>query len=326
MKRILTILAALLVWAVSSAREDNLDLGLETRVSFTTSDSFAFDYCALYAKGSVGEKFSYYMYGYPNKITRDQSYFDAMSWAMLAWKPSEHFKIELGKQMIEYAGTEYDYKPLDVFAPAEYWNNYAAFQLGVTGQYLTASGDIFSVQVSQSPFDKYSPSSSLYAYSASARGSHDVFGYSASFNMFEYSADKFAAHQVLSGWTRLGPVKLELDLINRTAASDFKLLKDFSLVSQAIVTVGGGVQLFVKYTHDNNNDSNDFDYMVKQLSDISVITGGVFWRPEYAGGRVRFHAYYSSVSGHSSPAGSVLQPGTSHFCIGTTWDIKLVER
>ena len=319
-------MAALLVWAVSSAREDNLDFGLETRASFSTSDSFAFDYCALYAKGTIGEKFSYYMYGYPNKIVKDQSYFDAMSWAMLSWIPSEHFKIELGKQMIEYAGTEYDYKPIDVFAPAEYWNNYAAFQLGVTGQYLTGSGDIFSLQISQSPFDKYFTDMDLYSYSASARGSHGVFGYSASFNMFEYSEDRFAAHQALSGWTHLGPVKLELDLINRTDAKDFKLFKDVSLVSQAIVTVGGGFQLFVKYTHDNNQDSNDFDYMVKRMSDISVITGGVFWRPAFADGRIRFHAYYTSVSGASSPAGSVLQPGTSHFSLGTTWDIKIVKR
>lgn len=308
------------------AQEDKMDSGLETRVSYSVPGSFGFDYCALYAKGDLGDKFSYYMYGYPNKISTSASFFDALSWGMLTYAPAEHFKIEFGKQMIEYAGTEYDYKPIDVFAPAEYWNNYPAFQLGLTGQYLNDSGDIFSVQISQSPFRKYSTGKEFYAYSVSARGSRDVFGYSASFNVMEYDDNAFAGHQALSGWAFMGPVKLELDLINRTGMSEFEFFKDYSIVSQVILDMGCGVKLFGKITTDKNASDRRYDYLVFNGADLTGLTAGLHWYPESAGGNVRLHVYYSSVRGTQSSLGGTLKPGTSLLSLGATWNISFIHR
>lgn len=308
------------------AQKDKMDFGLETRVSYSVPGSFGFDYCALYAKGDLGDKFSYYMYGYPNKISTSASFFDALSWGMLTYAPAEHFTIEFGKQMIEYAGTEYDYKPIDVFAPAEYWNNYPAFQLGLTGQYLNDSGDIFSVQISQSPFRKYSTGKEFYAYSVSARGSRDVFGYSASFNALEYSDNAYVGHEVLSGWAFLGPVKLELDLINRSELSRFELFKDYTMVSQAILDLGNGVKVFGKFSKDRNASDAQFDYMVRQGADLTGLTAGLLWYPESAGGNVRLHVYYSSVRGTQPSLSGALKPDTSLLNLGATWNISFIHR
>ena len=327
MRRFLVlILSAVFFCTAVDAQEDSMDFGLETRASFSTSGSFAFDYFALYAKGDLGDKFSYYMYGYPNKITSTPSFFDALSWGMLSYKPVEHFKLEFGKQMMEYAGTEYDYKPIDVFAPAEYWNNYPAFQLGLTGQYLTDSGDIFSLQVIQSPFRSYSTGKQYYAYNASARGSRDVFGYSASFNVFEYADNAYVDHEALSGWAFLGPVKLELDLINRSELSRFELFKDYTMVSQAILDLGNGVKVFGKFSKDRNASDAQFDYMVRQGADLTGLTAGLQWYPESAGGNVRLHAYYSSILGTQSSLGGTLKPGTSLLNLGATWNISFIHR
>lgn len=326
MKRLNITVIALCILASASAQEKPLDLGLETRTSFSTEGKISFDYFAIYAKGTIADGFSYYFYGYPNRIPTSTSYFDALAWGMLSYAPSRNWNFEIGKQALEYAGNEYDYKPIDVFTPSEYWHNYAAFQLALTGQYILDSGDKFSIQAGESPFSKHSAGNTLYSFSASARGSHDSFGYSASANFLEYSRGEYAAHQALSGWAYMGPLKLELDVINRADAGHMQILKDFSVVSQAILTLGKGVQIFARYSKDQNFSDDYFDTMVYRGEDVSVMTEGIMWRPESAEGRVRFHLYYTSVSGKESPLHSSVKVGSSSLNFGATWDIKFIKR
>lgn len=326
MKRLSSIAIALCVASCAFAQEKSIDLGLETRVAYSSEGRVSVDYCALYAKGDIGGGFSYYFYGYPNRFNSTPSYFDALSWGMLAYSPSEHWKFEIGKQMIEYAGNEYDYKPIDVFTPSEYWRNYAGFQNGLTGQYIADNGDKFSIQFGESPFSEHTSDNTFYNFSASARGSRSSFGYSASINFFEYARKGYAAHEVLSGWAYLGPVKLELDVINRSDAGHLLLFKDFSVVSEIICNLGSGVQLFGRYSKDKNVSGESYDLLVYDGENVSLVTGGLLWRPEAAGGKVRFHLYYTTAFGEESPWHSAVEVGKSTLNFGATWDIKLIQR
>lgn len=327
MKRFFSFLLSFCLCSSLSAQDDGICAGVETRTSFrSSSDSFSIDYCALYAKGEIGREFTYYLYGYPNRFNRTPSYFDALSWGMLTWAPFEHLRLEMGKQMLEYAGNEYYYKPIDVFSPGEYWRNFSAFQLALTGQYLTDGGDILSIQFGQSPFRAQSTGKPLYSFSASARGDHECFGYSASVNFFEYADSRFTGHQALAGWAEFGPLKIELDVINRTETSDPVLFKDYSVVGEAFLNLGAGFQLMAKYTKDRNANDSNSDSLVFAGADLNGLTGGVIWRPESAGGKVRFHALFSSVSGKQSAFGGSMKTDDPYLDFGLTWDIKLINR
>ncbi len=319
-----TILA--LCFAVfADARASSVDFGLETRASYTVGGPFSIDYFAVYANGGIGEKFSYNFYGYPNKLISKSSFFDSLSWGMLSYAPSKNWDLQMGKLMIEYAGIEYDYKPIDIFTASEYWLHFPAFQLGITGQYITDNGDKFSLQITESPFSKHTADNTFYCYSASARGNRDIFGYSASFNILQFAHNRYSAHEVVSGWARLGPVKLELDIINRSDASRIRLFKDYSIVSQAICNLGKGVQLFVRYSKDKNTSGEDYASFVYDGEDVSILTGGLLWRPEAAGGKIRFHLYYTSAFGKESPIQSLVKVGSSALNFGVTWDIKFIK-
>lgn len=324
MKKLIILLSFLTLCQSVLAQDSNLSVMLQQRSSFSTNKAFTIDYFDIDAKGSLGDHMSFkYFQGF-NRINTVTSFFDSCSWACASWR-AEHFNFIFGKQMIEYAGNEYYARPIDLLITAEYWNNYPAFQLGFTGQYIFSSGDVLALQVSQSPYRKYAVEKDLFSYSASARGDHEHFGYAASVNFFEHpwSESSFMAHQVVSGWFQAGPAKLEVDLINRCETSSPAFFNDWSTVAYLDVAATEPLHFFVKYTRDVNKDFVN-DIMVHPGTDISNAGAGVYWYPSSEKRNVRLHMWYTRSFGvNTNPAGAI-KPDTSVFNIGATWLMHLI--
>lgn len=324
MKKLIAILSSILLCSVASAQESSVNVKLQQRSSFTNTRAFTIDYFDIDATGSIGSHFAFKYFQGLNQINSTASFFDSCSWACAFWK-SGHVQFIFGKQMIEYAGNEYYKRPVDLLFTAEYWNNYPAFQSGITGQYIFSSGDVASLQFSQSPYRKLSTDRSLFSYSASLRGDRNNWGYSASANFFEHpwSSSSLIAHQVIAGWFRSGPVTLELDLINRCGTGAAAFLNDWSTVADLDVAASDGLHFFAKYTRDVNGDF-DHDIMVHKGTDISNVGAGVYWYPSSAGHKVRLHSWFSRSFGVNANPSGAIRPDTSVFCIGATWFMHLL--
>lgn len=324
MKKPIALIMTLILCTAVYAQEKPVSVMLQQRSSFSTDKAFTIDYFDIDASGSIGSHVSFKYFQGLNRINSKASFFDSCSWACASWR-SGHLQFIFGKQMIEYGGNEYYRRPIDLLVTAEYWNNYPAFQAGLTGQYIFSSGDVAAVQVSQSPYRGFSPDRDLFSFSASVRGDHEHFGYSASVNMFQHpwSDASMMAHQVLAGWFRTGPARLELDLINRCETGAPALFDDWSMVADLDVAASDGLHFFAKYTRDANNGCAN-DIMVHKGTDISNASAGVYWYPSSERRNFRLHSWFSRSFGiNSNPAGAI-RPDTSVFCIGATWYMHLL--
>lgn len=334
--------AALGVRAQSASSPFFSELKLEARADAQfTDDNFGLNgkYLNFHMGGNLTDKFSYYVRQRFVANDGNVKFFDNTDFLYLNYKLNNNWQFRGGKDALAVGGFEYDARPINVYMPAYYWDNFYCFQLGASATWSSNDGHHKLMgQVAASP---YCYTGSPYTNGKADRLSYNLLWMGSfehvntlwSVNAFSY-ANAGVGHNVM-GNIALGTQVVYprwngyLDVIFRTQEFLFDVL-DFSVVSRFNYDLGKGFTAFAKGGYERNEGANDYlgvtflpmDIMAIPSSDYCFYGLGCEYRPESCKD-VRLHAYVAQFNRQYFNN----TPDEKNFCFnfGLTWDMNFLK-
>ena len=289
-------------------------------------------YLMFVLDGNISPKFSYslrYRMIHPNQ--NGASWYDvykATDWANLTYRPTKNWEITAGKMLVFYGSYEFDYNPLDVYMWSGWGGRVGCFQFGVLGKYITNDGrNNILFQINNSPFADPLSLGAMYSYSVQWNGKFGVFNALYSDNLIEYQPGRFINYISLGNQFNFGPVKLELDYMNRYGARGTHFLKDFSLIGKINYNCMNRLNIFVKGGLDYNmaqeeGETDKIDMLIRPGERNVYYGAGLEFFPIKDSKNVRIHAFWQSGSNNLDG-----QSWNNHNVgIGFKWRLVAFER
>lgn len=260
-----------------------------------------------------------------NKSVIDGHFFDATDWininyAIKGW----HFSA--GKQVVAIGGWEYDRNPVDLYGCSVFWQNIPCYQFGVSASYDLTPRDNLLFQVSQSMWHTHGMQN-IYSYNLLWTGHHGPLTTLWSANLAQYAKGKYISYLALGNKIDMGPVSLELDLMNRAAAHQTFFFRDCSVMGElSYHTPDSRWRIHAKMTYDVNHTNSAADLTVLPGTELTMAGGGIEFFPlKKKRTSLRLHAncYYSW--GKNSNESDLMQSKTTLLSAGVTWDMNIFK-
>lgn len=294
-----------------------LKIGAETKVGFYNDrvggelrhdhSGFKGDQLNVFVDGQINEKVSFAFRQRLNKKIERNDIFQATDWMYVTYQANKNWGVSAGKEIVWIGGYEYEKAPIDVYTASEFWNNVTCFKFGVNGAYTSNSGnDTFFAQFCESSFataDRHD----MFAYNLYWTGTHGIWSTTYSLNMMEYEPSKFISYIALGNRFNMGPVTLELDLMNRVASHQTYFFKDCSVMANLIYGVIPMLNIYGKVTYDVNKTDTDADKYVMAGSELTTVSGGLEFFPVKNKKNFRVNLGVAHTSGkNTNPDGTML--------------------
>ncbi len=337
----LTLAAVLLTTAISSQANaaeteyengDLLNISAEARIDFQqdwnddghtvkSNSGFTPKYLNFRIDGSIVPDLTY---SWRQRIYKPgiDNLFDATDWIYLQYR-LKGWSFSAGKEVVKIGGFEYDRAPIDIYSGSVFWNNINCYELGVSVGYNVTANDMLSIQAVQSPFYT-KENKTMYGYNLMWTGQHGCFSALYSANLFEYLPGKFINYLALGNRFDFGPVRLELDLMNRAASGQTFLFKDCSIMADLAYTPAPRWRVHGKFTYDVNKSGTTKDFTVANGTELKMAGAGVEFFPllkKRTSLRLHGNFYYSW--GHNANSADVMQHNTCLLDFGITWDMNI---
>ena len=308
------------------------------------SSGFTGKFFNFYMDGELTPKLYYVFRQRINKIQKEYNFFDATDFLYFGWRITDRIAWTMGKEIVWMGGIEYDLAPIDVYFHSHFWDQFNCYRFGTNLEFTSKNGkNLYTFQVTNSPFDNSIKFSGLYNYSIHWRGTYEHFMTSCSVNMFEYNKGCFLNVIALGTTFEFGPVEGYIDFANRAHGDQYQFFfKDMT----AIIRCGYNIkdkmmQLFVKAGYDVNDAqyadtpmSQVYDPCVLPGTDIVFYGGGFEFYPWKGKKDIRVHGFFAVSDVRRSmeyTSEGVLGVDdidcTSYQAnIGVTWRLKFIDK
>lgn len=312
-----------------------VDIALDVRAAWhydrtagEHTSGFRGEYLNLQIDGSMDKGLSYHFRQRLNKFAEAPSdLFNATDWVYLTWRPGDgRTALSAGKQAVAIGGYEIDKSPVDVYFFSAFCQHIEGYRFAVSAARTSRSGNhTLLAQVCNSPFGGYR--SGLYAYNLHWTGRMNKFGTLWSANLLEYERGRYIAYLSLGTSFETGPLRLEVDFMNRTARRQVLLFRDMTLIGEASCHVHPRVKMLVKCSYDVNRTEPSLSPDAPPAPDRSIAPGseylfygaGVEYFPLRGNRNLRLHAVYTNTCNAASERIDNLQ-------IGLRWRVGLYSR
>lgn len=259
-----------------------------------------------------------------NKFSADSRFFDATDWLYINYNIGR-WNFQAGKEVAGIGGWEYDAYPLDIYSASLFWNNINCFQFGVSAAFDITARDRIMAQVTQSPFWTRE-NRDMYSYNLMWLGKHGIFEALYSANLAEYADGKYISYISLGNRFKLGPVTIDVDLMNRAASHQQFLFKDVSVVGQVDWQISPRWKVAGKVTYDVNKSGTDADMTVLSGTEMTMAGAHVEYFPLLKDKhRLRLHAGCWYGWGTNANAADLMQDKTLFISTGITWNMDLLD-
>ncbi len=290
LKKLSAFLTALLAAGSLYAQSTHIDeIWVDTRATFhqqTTegkySSQFQGDYLNLHVKGQLTDRLSFRIRQRFTKPVSADNPFNATDFLWLRWQFAPQWAVIGGKQPIWIGGYEIDSAPIDVYYYGEFSNNlHQVYDFGLTLAYSPAEGQDIHLQFAPSPI--HGGVKGNYSYNLYWNGHITSFWKTIwSYNLVDDQYHRKMNYLVLGNKFLMGPLVVDVDLIDRVGMGQKNLLADWSVIGKAILTLGKW-NLCTKVGYETNAEGNvDAD----GLSYDTLLPAGT--RYLYAGAGVEF--------------------------------------
>lgn len=332
-----TLIALLCLWlALPAAGQENAPahLWLEARGDYQrdrvdgsavrANSGFKGRYLNVKLDGQVGPHWTYAYRQRLNKMHRASDFFDATDWLHIDYSPTERWTFSAGKQVVAIGGYEYDRAPIDLYFCSEFWNNIGCYQWGASAAYTLRGGhDTFVAQWCQSPFRSFYADSDMYAYNLMWQGRHGWYESLWSVNVLEWAQGRFISYLTLGNAFNFGPMRLELDFMNRATSHQTFLFRDCSVMAELSSRPSPYVRLHTKLTYDVNHADRAADLCVLPGTELTRVGCGAEAYP-LRDERLRIHANWCYTFGTNGNPDGALRDRQSLFDLGITWRMDLL--
>lgn len=225
-------------------RREAVHITLDTRFDFDavradgkTKSGFHGRYLNLIVEGTINRQLSYHFRQRLNKFKEaENDLFAATDWIYIDYRPSERWKLSAGKQVVAIGGFEYDRAPIDIYYASIFWNNIACYQFGVSGTWISGSGNhALTFQVCNSPFVEIG--NSCYAYNLYWSGKAGPLQTLWSLNLIETQEGRYDTYVALGNKLTFGKFYAEIDFMNRGRKGMDFWCSDYSLIGKACLNI-----------------------------------------------------------------------------------------
>lgn len=282
---------------------------------------FQGDYHNLHLSGHLSENISFRVRQRLNKEIDVKNPFNATDFLWLKWQATPKLSFTTGKHAILVGGYEVDSAPIDVYYYGTFTNSFHQYYaFGATVTYTPAQGQDISLQFCPSPI---SPSTQdAYSYNLYWNG-HIGKKWLTTWS-YDYVEDEYHRKMnwiVLGNKFLMGPLVVDIDLVNRASASQEKFFfTDYSAILKAIYTVGKW-NLCTKFGYEHNDAANvdadglSYDLTLPAGNDYLYYGAGVEYFP-LGSERLRLHAVYFRDN----------HDNLNNFDMGITWRFSIYKR
>ena len=317
----LLTLAAVLPLGAQSVDEISLDARAtfhqETRDGVYDSH-FQGDYLNIHIKGTLSETVSYRVRQRLNKDIEARNPFKATDFLWIHWQPNTHWGFTFGKQAILVGGYEFDSPPIEVYYYSAFCNGMSqVYAFGAAAHYTPVDGQTISLQFIPSPISP--PTQNTYSYNLYWSGSIvPKWKTLWSVNLVEDEYHRKMNYIALGNKFFFGPLVVDIDYINRTAAGHPQFFSDGTVIGKAIYTVGKW-NLCTKVGYEWNDAANvdanglSYDLVLPAGNDYLYYGAGVEYFP-LGNEKLRLHAVYFRDN-HDT---------VNNFDIGVTWRMRIL--
>ncbi|MDE6267205.1 MAG: OprO/OprP family phosphate-selective porin [Muribaculaceae bacterium] len=260
-----------------------------------------------------------------NKKITDDNPFNATDWMYVRYSV-DGWHFSAGKELVALGGWEYDRNPVDLFCYSVFWQNTPSFEFGATTSYDITTRDNLMFQVTQSIW--HQPGlSNIYCYNLMWTGNHGPVSTMWSANLAEYSKGRFISYISLGNKLEMGPLRFELDLMNRATSHQSFLLRDCSVIGDvAYSTPGRRWRIHAKMTYDVNRTHSTADLAVLPGTELKMAGGGVEFFPIVKQRTsLRLHATCYHSWGRNTEESDIMQARTTFLSVGVSWDMNLLR-
>ena len=310
------------------------------------SSGFTGKFLNFYMDGDITPKFYYVFRQRINKIQKEYNFFDATDFLYFGWRITDRISWTMGKEIVWMGGIEYDLAPIDVYFHSHFWDNFNCYRFGTNLEFTSKNGkNLYTIQVTNSPFDNNVVYSGLYNYSIHWRGTYKHFMTSCSVNMFEYKKGCFLNVIALGTTFEFGPVAGYIDFANRAHGDQHQFFfKDMTAIIRCGYNIKDKMQLFLKGGYDVNDAqyantpvAQVYDHCVLPGTDILFYGGGFEYYPLQGKNDIRLHAFFAVSDVRKSMEKTyineemVLSTAANNtisyqFNIGVTWRLKYIDK
>ena len=328
MKRLVLLTAGLLLSAAALAQQMHVDeVSVDTRASFhqetregVYGSHFQGDYLNLHILGQITDQLTFRIRQRLNKKIEDSNPFNATDFLWLKWQATPKWSLTFGKQPIMLGGYEIDSAPIDVYYYGAFTNNlYQYYAFGISAAYSPAPGQSIAVQFIPSPISPVTQNA--YSYNLYWNG-HILPRWKTvwSYNLVEDMYARKMNYLVLGNKFELGPLVVDLDLIDRASFKQKNWLSDWSVIVKAILTLGKW-NLCTKVGYERNDAANvdidgiSYDLTLPAGNNYLYGGAGVEYFP-LGNENLRIHAAYFRDN----------HDAVNNFDIGITWRFKIYKR
>lgn len=290
------------------ASGQNVVIGMEARMGYMVDSDphFYADYLNLKFNSSITDRFSIaWRQRFTKSLTGSQP-LNATDFVYLDYSVSDWI-FSAGKQVVECGGFEYDAPPIDLHFTTECYNNFNAYQLGVSATRKFGDHRLIA-QICRSPYASLDTpeNNTLKAFSLALRGTYGRGGWIPmySLNLFECAPSSYSFQFTMGN--RLEVTKslaFELDFLNRSKPGEMDFLRDWSIIGYVSIIPVEWMEIMLKTTYDRNDLWDDA--LVARGFDMWKAGVGMYLFPLKEDKTVRFHWYYY----HFSDGGNYLQLG-----------------
>ena len=230
---VLLTLAAVLPLGAQSVDEISLDARAtfhqETRDGVYDSH-FQGDYLNIHIKGTLSETVSYRVRQRLNKDIEARNPFKATDFLWIHWQPNTHWGFTFGKQAILVGGYEFDSPPIEVYYYSAFCNGMSqVYAFGAAAHYTPVDGQTISLQFIPSPISP--PTQNTYSYNLYWSGSIvPKWKTLWSVNLVEDEYHRKMNYIALGNKFFFGPLVVDIDYINRTAAGHPRFFSDGTVI------------------------------------------------------------------------------------------------
>ena len=310
-------------------------LHLETRMGFegdwlkgkTQHDQTGFkgQYLNLRLDGQITKGLTFSYRQRLNKNT-DQTFWDATDWLHLDYKPTKHWELSAGKQVVWIGGYEYDRAPIDLYQCSEYWQHIPCYQLGFSGAYIFNPDHKLLIQMTNSPFRAWA-GNNTYAFNLIWYGRVGWWESIWSTNMMEYARGKWINYIALGNKFNITDgLHAEVDLVNRASSHQTFFFRDFSVIGELSYAPHESVRTFAKYSFDQNLTHTNADLLVAQGVKMQMAAMGIEVNPikKYREG-IRLFASAGYSWGQNPPASAVWHNHEWKMDVGVKWRLDVLD-
>lgn len=259
----------------------------------------------------------------------DGAFWNATEWMMLKYSFSPRWTVSAGKQIVAIGGYEYDYSPIDLYAPSsEFWHNIACYQFGLSAEYSFSADDRLLFQLCNSPFRSNIGSNNSYGLSLVWYGHHGLWESIWSLNAFQTTRNRWINYIAMGNkFTFVRKyLWLELDYMNRAGSGQSSFFDDFSIMTSLNTRPHSSVRIFAKYTFDRNRSGTDADCCVLDGTEMHTVSGGVEYEPFSKYPEIlRLFAVAGYSWGENSNANGVLQDGQIRLNVGVRLNVDVLR-